>query len=115
MTTKELTRIVVDALEDKKALDIQVIDISDVSIMADYFVIASGTNPNQVHAMANNVEEKLHEVHVNPRQVEGYQAGSWILMDFNDIIVHVFHQEARSFYNLEKIWLDGKKVDLSDL
>lgn len=115
MTSKELAKIAVDALEDKKVEDLRVIDISGVSIMADYFIIGSGLSQIQVKALANNVEEKLHEAGVSPRQIEGYQSASWILMDFNDIIVHVFNSEDRLFYNLEKIWLDGKPIDPSDL
>lgn len=115
MTSRELAKIAVAGLEDKKADDIRVIDISEVSVMADYFIIASGTNRNQVQAMADNVEEKLHDAQVLPRQIEGYQTANWILMDFNDIIVHIFNEEDRLFYNLEKIWLDGKMIDTSEL
>lgn len=114
MTSKELAKTAVAALEDKKADDIRVIDISEVSVMADYFIIASGSNRNKVQAMADNVEEKLAENGIHPRQIEGYQTANWILMDFNDIIVHIFNEEDRLFYNLEKIWLDGKIVDSLD-
>lgn len=115
MTSKEIAKAAIAGLEDKKADDIRVIDISEVSVMADYFIIASGKNRNQVQAMADNVEEKLHDVGTFPRQIEGYQTANWILMDFNDVIVHVFNEEDRLFYNLEKIWLDGKQIDIADL
>ncbi len=115
MNSNEMAKIAIAALDDKKAKDIKVIDISNVSVMADYFIIASGTNRNQVKAMADSVEEKLHEQGIHPRQVEGYQAANWILMDFNDIIVHVFNEEDRLFYNLEKIWMDGKVIAIEDL
>lgn len=115
MNSNEMAKIAIAALDDKKAKDIKVIDISNVSVMADYFIIASGTNRNQVQAMANSVEEKLHEQGIHPRQVEGYQTANWILMDFNDIIVHVFNEEDRLFYNLEKIWMDGKVIAIEDL
>lgn len=115
MNSNEMAKIAIAALDDKKAKDIKVIDISNVSVMADYFIIASGTNRNQVRAMADCVEEKLHEQGIHPRQVEGYQAANWILMDFNDIIVHVFNEEDRLFYNLEKIWMDGKVIAIEDL
>lgn len=115
MTSKELAKTAVAGLEDKKAGDIRVIDISEVSVMADYFIIASGLNRNQVQAMADNVEDRLQAAGVRPRQIEGYQTANWILMDFNDIIVHVFNEEDRMFYNLEKIWLDGKLIDTSEL
>ena len=115
MNSNEMAQITIAALDDKKAKDIKVIDISNVSVMADYFIIASGTNRNQVQAMADCVEEKLHEQGIHPRQVEGYQVANWILMDFNDIIVHVFNEEDRLFYNLEKIWMDGKVIAIEDL
>lgn len=115
MTSRELAKIAVAGLEDKKADDIRIIDISEVSVMADYFIIASGTNRNQVQAMADNVEEKLHDAGIHPRQIEGYHTANWILMDFNDIIVHIFNEEDRLFYNLEKIWLDGKLIDITEL
>ena len=95
--------------------DIQIIDIREVSCMADYFIIASGKNRNQVQAMADIVEEKLHEAGIHPRQIEGYQTANWILMDFHDVIVHIFNEEDRMFYNLEKIWLDGKVIDSDSL
>ncbi len=115
MTSREMAKIAIEGLEDKKALDLKVIDISEVSVMADYFIIASGSNRNQVQALADNVEEMLHDAKVRPRQIEGYQSANWILMDFNDIIVHIFNEEDRLFYNLEKIWLDGKMIDASSL
>ena len=115
MTSREMAKAAIAGLEDKKAEDIKVIDISEVSVMADYFIIASGMNRNQVQAMADNVEENLYKIDVKPRQIEGYQTANWILMDFNDIIVHIFNEEDRLFYNLEKIWLDGKLIDSSDL
>lgn len=115
MISKEMAKLALTALEDKKGTDIKVIDISGVSVMADYFLIASGSNRNQVQALADNVEEKLLEVDVHPRQIEGYQTANWILMDFNDVIVHIFNEEDRLFYNLEKIWLDGKVIDADTL
>ena len=115
MTSKEMAKVVIAALEDKKGKDIKVIDISNVSVVADYFIIASGTNRNQVQALSNNVEEKLQENKIHQRQIEGYQTASWILMDFNDVIVHIFNEEDRLFYNLEKIWLDGKVIDTDAL
>lgn len=115
MTSKEMARIALSGLEDKKGDDIKIIDISEVSVMADYFLIASGKNRNQVQAMADSVEEKLHEAGILPRQIEGYNTANWILMDFNDVIVHIFNEEDRLFYNLEKIWLDGKVIDTTVL
>lgn len=115
MTSKEMAKLALIGLENKKGADIKVIDISGVSVMADYFLIASGSNKKQVQALADSVEEKLHEADIHPRQIEGYPAANWILMDFNDVIVHIFNEEDRLFYNLEKIWLDGKVVDVDCL
>ena len=111
--SKEMTRLAIQALEDKKGNDIRVIDIQDVSIIADYFIIASGNNRNQVQTMADNAEEVLGRAGFEPRQLEGYGTASWILMDYNDIIIHIFSEEDRLFYDLERIWRDGKSVDIS--
>lgn len=111
--SKEMTRLAIQALEDKKGNDIRVIDIQDVSIIADYFIIASGNNRNQVQTMADNAEEVLGRAGFEPRQLEGYGTASWILMDYNDIIIHIFSKEDRLFYDLERIWRDGKSVDIS--
>jgi ribosome-associated protein len=115
MNSKEMAKLVCQALEEKKAEDIKIINIEEVSVMADYFIIASGTNRNQVQAMSDSVEEALGKAGVNPRQIEGYQTANWILLDFGDVIVHVFDEENRLFYDLERIWRDGKLVDSADL
>lgn len=113
--SKEMTKLAIDALEDKKAEDIKVIDISEVSVIADYFIIASGSNRSQIQALADNVEEKLGRNGHLVKQVEGYDSANWVLMDFGDIIVHIFDSENRLFYDLERIWKDGKEVELSAL
>lgn len=114
--SKEMVRLAVQALQDKKGEDVKIIDIHEVSVLADYFIIASGTNPNQVQAMADNVEETLGRAGYVSRQVEGYDSANWILMDYKDIIVHIFCREDRLFYDLERIWRDGKTiVDISEL
>ena len=102
----------VSGLEDKKGEDIKVIDISDVSPISDYFVLATGSNRNQVQAMADSVVEKMHKAGFSLKQIEGYDSANWILMDFVDIVVHVFDRESRNFYDLERIWKDGKLVEL---
>ena len=112
--SKEMTTLAIKALEDKKGNDIRVINIQDVSIIADYFIIASGSNRNQVQTMADNVEEVLGRAGYEPRQLEGYGTATWILMDYNDIIVHIFSEEDRLFYDLERIWRDGKNVDIDE-
>ncbi len=113
--SRNMARIAVDALEDKKAQDVTIIDISNVSVIADYFIIANGTNRNQVQSMADNVEEKLGKAGFTPKQIEGYQTAGWILLDFRDVIVHIFSEEDRAFYDLERIWGDGIKVTKEDL
>lgn len=107
----EMTKLACTALDEKKALDIQVIDIHEVSTIADYFVIASGSNQNQVQAMVDNVDEKLGRAGYEVKQIEGSKNSSWILMDYGDVIVHVFDEENRLFYDLERIWRDGKVLD----
>ena len=107
----EMARIAIEALEDKKAEDIKVIDISEVSVIADYFIIAGGTNSSQIQALSDNVSEKLGRAGFHSRQVEGYETANWILMDFQDIIVHIFDKENRLLYDLERIWRAGKQID----
>ena len=112
---KEMARLACKALEDKKAVDIKVIDIEKVSILADYFIIASGTNRNQVQAMADNAEEISGRSGYEPRQIEGYQNANWILMDYGDLVIHIFDEENRLFYDLERIWRDGQSLSITDL
>ncbi len=111
----ELAKLAIEALEDKKAEDIKVIDISEVSVIADYFLIAGGSNRSQIQALSDSVEEKLGKAGNPVKQIEGYDTANWILMDFGDIIVHIFDRENRLLYDLERIWRDGKQVELSDL
>ncbi|MBQ9990713.1 MAG: ribosome silencing factor [Lachnospiraceae bacterium] len=113
--TLEMAKTVVQALEDKKGEDIQIIDISEISPIADYFILASGGNRSQIQAMADAVEEKMHQKHHFLKQIEGYDSANWILMDFYDVIVHIFDRDSRIFYDLERIWRDGKQVDTADL
>lgn len=114
MISKEIAKAAVAALEDKKGIDIRVLDISEVSVMADYFIIASGGSANQVQALIDNVDEQLGKQGVSVKQVEGYQNANWVLMDYGDVIIHVFDKDNRLFYDLERIWKDGKVVDNLD-
>ncbi len=115
MNTKETALLAVNALEDKKAEDVRIIDISEISTIADYFIIADGSNKSQIQAMADNVSEILGRAGVNLRQMEGYQNANWILMDFQDVIIHIFDRENRLFYDLERIWRDGVLIDKETL
>lgn len=112
--SKELCRLAIQALEDKKAEEISVIDIQEVSVLADYFLIASGSNRSQIQALCDSVEEILTKAGTKVRQIEGYDSANWILLDFGDIIVHIFDKENRLFYDLERIWRDGKTVSLEE-
>lgn len=116
MRTKEdaliIVKEIIKALDEKKSEDIKTLDISNVSVMADYFIIASGNNRNQLQAIADNVSEKLHIIGADLKQIEGYDSANWILMDYGDVIVHIFDKENRLFYDLERIWSDGKEVIL---
>ena len=114
-TSKEMARIAYKALEEKKAEDSRVISIEKVSVIADYFLIASGTNRNQVQALAESVEEMLAKAGYEARQKEGVQSANWILMDYGDIIVHIFDKDNRLFYDLERIWVDGETISAEAL
>ena len=109
MTSKELAKIAYNALDDKKGVNITIIDISEI------FIIAGGTNENQVKALAGNVEDEFAKAGLSPKHVEGYTNANWILIDYEDVIVHVFNEDDRLFYDLERIWRDGKIVNVEEL
>ena len=115
MQTIDLVKKIVEALEDKKAEDITVLDIGEVSSIADYFIIANGNNANQLTAMEDAVDEAMYSNGGHQMQVEGTGISTWILMDYQDIIVHLFSKEDRQFYDLDRIWRDGKVVDVHSL
>lgn len=100
------------ALEDKKADDVKLIDISEISDIADYFVIATANNTSQMDAMQDAVDEYMTKAGISAKSIEGHvrDRSNWILMDYRDIIVHIFDKEAREFYNLDRIWKDGKEI-----
>lgn len=109
---KDLIKTTLNVMEDKKAEDIKILDIHDISTMSNYFIIASANNINQVKAIADEIEEKLYEKGCKLIQSEGYQTARWILLDFDDIIIHLFHKEDRDFYQLEKVWADAKEISI---
>ena len=113
--SKEMARIAWNAHNDKKGEDNKIIDITGISVLADYFIIANGTSDSQVNALVDNVEEELHKAGFSLKQREGQASGSWVLMDFGDIIVHVFDRENRLFYDLERIWKDGRTIGIEEL
>lgn len=114
-TSNQIARIVVEALEDKKAEEIKVIDISQLSIIADYFIIAGGSNRSQIQALSDNVADKLGRAGHPLKQKEGYDSANWVLLDFGDVIVHIFDKENRLLYDLERIWGDGRQIAKEDL
>ncbi len=113
--SNEMAKTACHALSEKKADDIKVIDISEVSVLADYFIIANGTNESQVRAMVDAAEEELEKAGYPVKQIEGTGNGGWVLLDFGDVIIHIFDRENRLFYDLERIWRDGKEVDVETL
>ncbi len=108
-------KTVVLALDDKLAQNIEVIDVSEITDLGDYFVIATGNSSTQVRALADAAEEKAKEEGFALHHREGYNGESWILLDFGDVIVHIFDRETREFYGLEHLWEDGKKVDITNI
>lgn len=113
--SKEMVKLAFEALEEKKGENIQVIEIKDISIIADYFIIANGTNSPQVDALVSSVRDALGRKGYEPKRIEGIRSASWILMDYGDVVVHVFSKEDRLFYNLERIWRDGRQISKDQL
>lgn len=106
--------IAVKALDSKKAVEITALEVGSLTVVADYFVIAAGTSTTQVRALADEVEYQMELQGITPRQIEGKATG-WILLDYHDIVIHVFLQDQREYYNLEKLWADAKELDISSL
>ena len=113
MTQKEILETIVKTLDRKKAEDIKVIGIRDLTIIADYFVIANGTNTTQTKTLAEEVEFVLSQSGIKPERVQGNNGSNWIILDYADIVVHIFYKETRSFYQLERLWKDGVEEDIS--
>lgn len=112
---KRMAKIAYNALTEKKGEDVKVIEITEISSFADYFIIADGNNPTQVNALVDNVEEQLGKAGFSPKRIEGIGNSNWVLMDYGDVIVHVFSKEDRLFYDLERIWRDGKELNEEEL
>ncbi len=113
--SKDMARLTFTALDEKKAEDIKVIEIGDITIIADYFIIANGTNSSQVQALVDNVQQVLSKHGYEPKRIEGVRTASWILLDYGDVVVHIFSKEDRLFYDLERIWRDGKIISREQL
>ena len=115
MTSLQTAKFAAKALDSKKGRDIRVIRINDVSILADYMVIATGNSSTQVKALSEEVEEKLDQEGVSVSHIEGHRSNTWILLDYVDVIVHVFSDEARQYYDLERLWQDGEILDIEQI
>jgi len=111
MTSLEKMKLAVRFLDSKKAKDISILKVTGVTLLADYFILCSGTSSTQVRALADGVEEALEKAGEKPFVKEGRQGQNWILMDYSDVIIHVFNQETREFYDLEKLWHAGRRLD----
>lgn len=114
LTQQQKLEIIVKALDSKKAEDIKVIKVGDLTVIADYFVIADGTSSTQTKALADEAEYKMQENGVVPNRVQGNNGSNWVIIDYGNIVVHVFSKEQRDFYNLERLWRDGEDIDISD-
>lgn len=109
----KILNTIYNAIDDKKGGNTRILDISAITIISDYFIVTSGNNYNQVRAIADNVEEELLKKHgMRPERVEGYNNGEWILLDYIDYVIHVFDREQRLFYDIERIWSDGKEIEV---
>ena len=115
MTAQEKIKLMVKALDSKRGEDIQVIKIADLTILADYFVIVNGTSNTHARTLADEVEFQLSQKGIEPERREADTGNTWIILDYGDIIVHVFYKETRNFYKLEGLWADGEPVDISSL
>ena len=109
----KILNTIYNTIDDKKGGNTRILDISAITTISDYFIITSGNNYNQVRAIADNVEEELLKKHgMRPERVEGYNNEEWILLDYIDYVIHVFDREQRLFYDIERIWSDGKEIEV---
>lgn len=107
-------QLIVDAALEEKAMDLVVLDVNEKTIIADYFVICSGRNVIQIHSIADNVEKKLNEQGIAVLRREGYQQGTWVVLDYGSTILHIFREEEREYYKLEHLWADARKVNMDN-
>ncbi len=114
MKHEEIIKNIVLALDEKKAEDIKAIEITELTIVADCFIIASGTSSTHVKALAGEVEDRMTKAGVEPQHIEGRATG-WILLDYGTVVVHIFDEKSREYYNLERLWQDAKIMDINDI
>ena len=115
MTEQQKLELIVKSLDSKRGEDIQAIRIADLTILADYFVIVNGTSNTHARTLADEVEFQLSQQSIEPDRREADTSNTWIILDYGDIIVHVFYKETRNFYKLEGVWADGEQIDISSL
>jgi ribosome-associated protein len=114
MTSKELSEKIIGILEEKKGTDIKLIKIEEISSLADYFIIVTGSSNTQVRALSDAVEEKMKADNIAPHAIEGYHSNGWIVLDYESVILHIFTRDAREYFNLDKLWSDGQIVEFDD-
>jgi len=114
MTHNEKIKTIVQALNSKKAEDIQIIEIKDLTILSDYFIIANGTSSTHTKTLADEVEFQMSQKGEEPAGKEGHGGSNWIVLDYSSVMVHIFYKETRDYYQLERMWGDGKKIDINE-
>lgn len=112
MTQNEMLEKIIKTLDNKKAEEIKAIKIADLTILADYFIIANGTSTTHTKTLAEEVEYQLSQEGIEPNRTEGYNGSNWVILDYGDIVVHVFYKETRDYYQLERLWSDGEMIDI---
>lgn len=115
MTPKEIALTIAKVLDSKKGMDIKVLETADLTTLADYFVICAATSTTQIKALSEECEKVMKEQGEPPHHIEGHRGGTWVLLDFSSVVVHVFMDETRKFYDLERLWSDAKEMDLSKI
>ncbi len=115
MNNLEMIKVIVKTLDSKKAIDIKVIKVEELTSLTEYFVICNGTSSTQIKSLADEVEVILEQAGVKVNHREGYSAGNWVLLDYISVIIHIFHKDMREFYSLERLWADGESIDISKL
>ncbi|MVO99494.1 MULTISPECIES: ribosome silencing factor [Paenibacillus] len=111
ISPEQLMNMVVDAAEDKKAINVVALDLQEISLVADYFVICHGNSETQVQAIATEIRKQANEKGVTVRGIEGFNTARWVLVDLGDVVVHVFHRDDREYYNIERLWSDARVVE----
>lgn len=114
MTEQDILKIAIKAIDSKRGENIKVLKVGDITILANYFVIANGNSSTQVKALADEVEFKLSEAGLEPHRTEGFQGANWIVLDYIDVVIHIFHKETRDFYDLERLWQDGTEISAEE-